>query len=474
MQKRDIRAQIPNGLAKVKNIVAIGSGKGGVGKSTVATLLAHGLKNKGFRVGLMDADIYGPSQLKLIGAPDKAPEDNKPSPIERNGIKFISMAAYKQGDTPAIMRAPMVVKWLQFFLGGIDWGELDYFLIDLPPGTGDIQLTLAQQGHLTGAVIVSTANELALEVAQKGAAMFQQVNVPIIGMVENMSSYMCGHCDKPSKVFPGPGVEGFSNKKSFPYLGELSLTPKVANIEEGFDEIYQDSSLHAFRTQIEQLTDNLIKQVNQVNGNLDELWPSQMQLNESSQLAIQWQGQDSLVFDTLKLRLACPCAACVDEMSGKVKLDPTSVSENIKITTARVVGRYGLNLTFSDGHSTGIYKFERLKDPSLFGTSQVKENTPTETFEKLETDDPQLMEQVQELIDEQVTPSLAGHGGYMKVQGLKDGVLFVEFGGGCQGCAQIDMTLKEGVQKLIQENFPGIKTVQDLTKHTDGSNPYFT
>ncbi len=195
------------GVDGVKNIIAIASGKGGVGKSTVSTNLAYALKEAGFKVGLMDADIYGPSQPGMLGAELEPPRvvGGQLKPTSRYGMSFISMGLFLGGGGPVIWRAPMAMKMVQQFIGNVLWGDLDFLLIDLPPGTGDVQLTLAQQAHLTGAVIVTTPQEVALGVARKGLKMFEQVNVPIIGIIENMSGFICAHCGKETAIFGSGG-----------------------------------------------------------------------------------------------------------------------------------------------------------------------------------------------------------------------------------------------------------------------------
>ena len=198
------------GLSGVKNIIAVASGKGGVGKSTVSANLAVALAQAGHKVGLMDADIYGPSQPGMFGSDNVQPEviNNLLKPKRNHGVDFISMGLLVGDDTPVIWRAPMAMKMIQQFINSVMWGELDYLLIDLPPGTGDVQLTLAQQASLTGAVIVTTPQQVALGIAKKGLKMFEQVKVPIVGIIENMSGFTCSHCGELTEVFKGGGEIG--------------------------------------------------------------------------------------------------------------------------------------------------------------------------------------------------------------------------------------------------------------------------
>jgi ATP-binding protein involved in chromosome partitioning len=212
----------------VKNLIAVGSGKGGVGKTTVAVNLAVALSRLGRKVGLLDADVYGPNVPLMMGVratPHAIGE--RIQPIEKNGVRVMSMGFLNPGDKPLIWRGPMLHSVIQQFLRGVDWGELDYLVIDLPPGTGDVQLSLIQTAPLTGAVIVTTPSSVSLEDARKAIHMFQQVRVPILGLVENMSYLECPHCKERIDVFSyGGGKKTAENMNVF-FLGELPLDPAV-------------------------------------------------------------------------------------------------------------------------------------------------------------------------------------------------------------------------------------------------------
>ncbi|MCI0627824.1 MAG: Mrp/NBP35 family ATP-binding protein [Acidobacteria bacterium] len=215
-------------IPEVRNTVAVASGKGGVGKSTVAANLAVALMKYGARVGLMDADVYGPSIPILMGA-SEAPQvtQNRIIPPVAQGVKMISMGYFLPRNEAVIWRGPMLHKMIQQFLGEVEWGELDYLVIDLPPGTGDIQLSLCQTIPLTGAVIVSTPQDLALEVASKAIAMFKKLNTPILGVVENMSYYVCSHCGQRDEIFGHGGARKASERLGYPFLGEIPLDPAI-------------------------------------------------------------------------------------------------------------------------------------------------------------------------------------------------------------------------------------------------------
>lgn len=217
-------------LPQVRFKVAVASGKGGVGKSTVAANLALALGRLGFRVGLMDSDIYGPSQQMMMGIEEKpyVNDQNQIVPIERYGVKVISLGFLMDADQPVIWRGPMVMKAVEQFLQDVAWGKLDFLLIDLPPGTGDAQLTLTQKIHLSGAVIVTTPQDVSLIDARKGLAMFQKVNVPVLGIVENMSYYICPKCGNREEIFKHGGGRLTAERLQVPFLGEIPIDAKVA------------------------------------------------------------------------------------------------------------------------------------------------------------------------------------------------------------------------------------------------------
>jgi ATP-binding protein involved in chromosome partitioning len=225
---RDARHR-QGGVPGVANIIAVASGKGGVGKSTTAVNLALGLKERGLRVGVLDADIYGPSMPRLLGLKGQPQQvaQNKLQPMEAYGLKVMSMGFLVDEETPMIWRGPMVMSALSQMLKDVAWGELDVLVVDMPPGTGDAQLTMAQQVPLAGAVIVSTPQDLALIDARKGLAMFRKVNVPVLGIVENMSTFICPHCGKRSDIFGHGGARKDAERLGVPFLGEVPLTLEI-------------------------------------------------------------------------------------------------------------------------------------------------------------------------------------------------------------------------------------------------------
>ncbi len=227
------------GIPGVKAVLAVSSGKGGVGKSTVAANLACALAQKGLRVGLIDADIYGPNLPTMMGVTDEAVIESLPErgemlkPPIAHGVKVISMGMLVPEDQPMVWRGPMLHSTVQQFLYRVTWGELDVLLVDMPPGTGDIQLSLAQLVPLTGAILVTTPQEVSVQDVRKAYRMFEQVRVPVVGFVENMSFFVCDGCDKQHFLFGKDGGEKLSRKFGVPVLARLPLVPSV---RQGGDE----------------------------------------------------------------------------------------------------------------------------------------------------------------------------------------------------------------------------------------------
>ena len=222
-------------LPNIRNVIAVASGKGGVGKSTVAANLALALKAEGATVGVLDADIYGPSQPRMFGLSGKPDtrDGNRIEPKINHGIQVMSIGFLIEEDTPMIWRGPMVTQALQQLLSDTNWVDLDYLVIDLPPGTGDIQLTLCQRVPLSGAVIVTTPQDIALLDARKGLKMFEKVNVPVLGIVENMSTHVCTQCGHEEHVFGAGGGQRMSEQYGVPLLGSLPLDIRIREQADG-------------------------------------------------------------------------------------------------------------------------------------------------------------------------------------------------------------------------------------------------
>ena len=219
----------PQPLPGVKAIIAVGSGKGGVGKTTLAVNLAIALARKGNKVGLLDADVYGPNVPLMLGS-SEAPSvvgDNRILPPERYGMRVISVGFLSPGDKPLVWRGPMLHSIIKQFLGQVEWGELDYLVVDLPPGTGDVVISLVQTVPLTGAVIVTTPSDVSLQDARKAIEMFKQVKVDILGIVENMSYFVCPHCHEEIDIFSKGGGLRTAQQFSIPFLGSIELDPDI-------------------------------------------------------------------------------------------------------------------------------------------------------------------------------------------------------------------------------------------------------
>ncbi len=219
----------PQPLPGVEAIVAVGSGKGGVGKTTLAVNLALVLAKLGHKVGLLDADVYGPNVPLMLGVNEqpKVLGDNRIEPLKAHGLKVISVGFLNPGDKPLIWRGPMLHSIIKQFIGSVLWGDLEYLIVDLPPGTGDVALSLIQTVPLTGAIVVSTPSDVSLQDARKAIEMFHQMKVDIVGMVENMSFFTCPHCHTEIDVFSRGGAEKTASNFSVPFLGAIELDPEI-------------------------------------------------------------------------------------------------------------------------------------------------------------------------------------------------------------------------------------------------------
>jgi ATP-binding protein involved in chromosome partitioning len=219
------RQQVPG----IRNIVAVGAGKGGVGKSTTSVNLAVALAGKGARVGLLDGDVYGPNipqMLGVSGAPEVGPE-KRIIPPEAHGLKVISMGMLVPEDQPIIWRGPMLHGAVQQFMRDVEWGELDYLVVDLPPGTGDVALSMAQSVPMAGAVLVTTPQGVSVSDVRKAVGMFRQLNIPVLGVIENMSYFVCGHCQERTEIFGNGGGRRMAEQLSIPFLGEVPIDTRV-------------------------------------------------------------------------------------------------------------------------------------------------------------------------------------------------------------------------------------------------------
>jgi ATP-binding protein involved in chromosome partitioning len=353
----------PDSLANVRNLVAIGSGKGGVGKSTVTTNLAVALQKMGAKVAVLDADIYGPSQPGLMGANGERAqsENDQIKPMDRHGVGFMSIGLIMPQDGPVVWRAPMAMKALFQFLTNVQWGDLDYLLIDLPPGTGDVQLTIAQQAPLTGSIVVTTPQDVALNVARKGLQMFQQVKVPILGVVENMSGFVCTNCGTEHLVFKKEGGRALAKESGTAFLGRIPLETDIMTGGDAGEPLLVRSLNAPAAQSFLDLARAFEHEVARVNGAPLADEPKNVSIGSAGDLRIEWADGHEGINGAWGLRVSCPCAACVDEDTGKRVLDPQRIPLDIKVSEVHPVGRYGIGIAFSDSHNTGIYRFEFLR-----------------------------------------------------------------------------------------------------------------
>ena len=252
---------------QVKHIIIVGSGKGGVGKSTIATALAFGLQRAGSKVGFMDADVYGPSIPHLLGVtgrPEIDQQTRKIIPKVKNGMPVMSMGLLVEPDQPVVLRGPMLHGAITQFLRDTDWGQLDYLIIDMPPGTGDIPLTLSQVLQGTGAVVVCTPQDVALLDAVKAISMFRKVNIPILGLVENMSGFVCPDCDKMHEIFGSGGAQSRAETLQVPFLGKVPINIEIREKGDSHqaDSMYENSQAKPF---LEKLCYQMVKNLVQTN-----------------------------------------------------------------------------------------------------------------------------------------------------------------------------------------------------------------
>ncbi len=381
----------PGKLPGIKRIVAVASGKGGVGKSTVSVNLALALQQIGGQIGLVDADVLGPSIPVMLGLSTGMPPTTTPEgkivASDRHGLKVISMGLLVGDDSPAILRGPMVSKYLRMFIDSVEWGELDYLILDLPPGTGDTQLTLAQSFPLSGAVIVTTPQEVSLKIARRGLRMFQTVHVPILGIIENMSTFICPHCSTSTDVFGRGGGERMSRQLGVPFLGTIPLDAEIVTGGDAGRPIVLEkpSSLpaRAYFTIAADLAGRLEGRSPTALQPFTWIWETSdgepewveravqplgsrttaigFRRRDARTLSVLWEDGHHSDFDVRDIRLACRCALCVEEMSGRPLLDPKNVRPDVSPRTITSVGNYAITINWNDGHSTGIYSFEHLR-----------------------------------------------------------------------------------------------------------------
>jgi ATP-binding protein involved in chromosome partitioning len=344
----------------IKHMIAVASGKGGVGKSTTAVNLALAFQAIGLKAGILDADIYGPSQPRLLGLSGRpqVADGKRLRPMEAYGLKAMSMGFLVDEGTPIIWRGPMVVSALTQMLRDVVWQELDVLVIDMPPGTGDVQLTMAQQVPLSGAIIVSTPQDLALIDARKGLNMFRKVDVPVLGIVENMSYFECPKCGERSEIFGHGGAKLEAEKLGIPFLGGVPLDmeirlksdegrPIVATVPDGAHaRIYRDIATAAWQ-QVHAEAEQRVK-------------PPKLEIGSGGgELTVAFEGAKPFTLSAEMLRVMSPSA----EVQGHSPDQRVTVGRkrNVKIRELRPVGNYAVRIVFDDGHDTGLYAWSYLQ-----------------------------------------------------------------------------------------------------------------
>lgn len=354
VSKPSVAPNIPSTLATVRSIIAVSSCKGGVGKSTVAACLAKELAQRGFKVGLLDADIHGPSVPSLFNlyqVPMYTNEKNYIIPIEAGNLKIMSFG-FLLGDAPAVMRGPILTRYIQQLLHQTAWGDLDYLFIDMPPGTGDVQLTITQTVQLSGAVIVTTRQTLSLVDVARGILMFEEVKVPILGIIENMAYFICDKCEKKHYIFGGKETDTLKDRFGLETLAQLPILPELGG---KFDKEFHNDY-------IKEAVDKVVMALGKTS--IDAKQAPKIQFDEK-EIRLEWAGGERLSVRNRDLRVSCRCAVCVNEMTGELLLDEKQIPADIKAKEVTALGNYALGVKWSDGHSSGIYPYETIKKLAL-------------------------------------------------------------------------------------------------------------
>lgn len=337
---------------KKPKVVAVAAGKGGVGKSTMTVHLALALKMLGYRVGVLDTDLYGPSLRRML------PEDTPPVrakdkliPAIASGLKLMSIAFFREEGESSAVRAPIANGLISQFISDVDWGELDILLLDFPPGTGDIQLTLSQRVPLTGAVMITTPQEIAVMDVRKASDLFRKVNVPILGVIENMSYYLNPANGEEVELFGRGGGTRLCGELKAPLLGKVPVDPHLAAVSDVGRSLFVD---HPESLGAKVLLDVAEKLVQQIGGlDMTFLQPQKIGQTEKGTLEIVWSDGAITSLAPSELQAKCPCAGCRD-VSGQVV-------EDVEVMSVSRVGSYALAFKFSSGCSHGIYRFDLVR-----------------------------------------------------------------------------------------------------------------
>jgi ATP-binding protein involved in chromosome partitioning len=335
----------------VGSIIAVASGKGGVGKSTIAAAMAMELVRQDHRVGLLDVDIYGPSVPTLFEHHEvglTGDHNNMVLPVEKDGLLVMSFGFWL-GAQPAIMRGPMVTNYVQQFLHQVNWGELDYLFLDLPPGTGDVQITITQAAQMDAAVIVTTPHVLAAADVGKAIQMFDKVSVPVLGIIENMSYFVAPDTGTRYHVFGEGGATRLAEHFGIPVLGSLPIAA---------DEFGGPTVKGPRSRELQAAVEQTIRCLGVARAGLDH--PEEQ--HDERSLTLVWPDGARSTVDHKALRASCQCASCVNEYTGEPMLDKHSIPDDIRPLGVQRVGNYALAIEWSDGHSSGFFPYTRIRD----------------------------------------------------------------------------------------------------------------
>lgn len=351
LNRTSATASVPtlNGLAEVKHIIAVSSCKGGVGKSTIAAHLAGAFQMMGAKTGLVDVDLHGPSLPALFQIPKVTllPDDqNRIKPVDHHGLKLMSFG-FLLGDAPAVMRGPIVTRYVQQLLLNTAWGKLDYLFIDMPPGTGDVHLTVTQSVKLSGAVIVTTPHSLALTDVARGILMFEKVNVPILGIIENMACFVAPESGVRHNLFGPSGAGKMNERFGIPTLAEIPILPE-------FSQSLPPFGRHA---DIQNATRAIKEKLNQSDATQQT---PEIHFDEIA-IYLTWPNGKIWQVNNRILRLNSQDAYSVDEMTGKRLIRERDIRTDLMPQSVTPLGNYAINVAWNDGHSAGIYPYKLIE-----------------------------------------------------------------------------------------------------------------
>jgi ATP-binding protein involved in chromosome partitioning len=356
------QAPEPKRLEGVARVIAVSSCKGGVGKSTVAANLAVALSKSGLRVGLADVDIYGPSAPIMFGI-DERPgpgEDEKIPAIAAHGISLMSMGFFLDDNAPVIWRGPMAMSATRQFLRGVAWGELDLLIVDLPPGTGDVVLTLCQEIPLDGALVVTTPQDVALADVKRGIAMFGKVNTPVIGVIDNMSAYICPNCGTRDEIFGSRRPEQLAKELQLPLLGEVPIDIAVRESGDAGVPIVVRAPDHPVAQAFTLISKHVTDAMDAAADAKRAPEPVEIaQEKEREVVRIKWSDGANTEYTMAGLRGWCPCAGCQGH-SGERRF--VVASGTVRLQRVEAVGNYAIRFCWGDGHETGMYSYQYLRE----------------------------------------------------------------------------------------------------------------